>query len=56
MIGTVPRGGKFGPITVVTGLTGSDAPSNVAQVIFDFCTYQGTCLPASQVSDPILPK
>jgi uncharacterized repeat protein (TIGR01451 family) len=54
-VGGVPRGESLGPFTIVTGLTGTDVPPNVAQVVFNFCTFSGTCLPASQVSDPVVP-
>ena len=55
MVGGVPRGGSTGPFTIVTGLAGTATPPNVAQAVFNFCTYSGTCLPASQVSDMVVP-
>ncbi len=55
MVGGIPRGETLGPFTIVTGLTSTDVPPNVAQVIFNFCTFSGTCLPASQVSDVVVP-
>lgn len=54
-VGGVPRGGTVGPFIIVTGLTGTTVPPNVAQVVFNFCTYSGTCLPASQVSAMVVP-
>ncbi len=55
LAGGVPRGGTQGPFIIVAGLTGTDVPANVAQMIFDFCTWDNHCYPASQVSDQVVP-
>jgi uncharacterized repeat protein (TIGR01451 family) len=55
LTGGIPRGGMQGPFTIVAGLTGTDVPANVAQMIFDFCTWNNHCNPASQVSDQVVP-
>lgn len=54
-VGSVARATSSAPFTIVTGLTGSTVPPNLAQVLFTFCTFDGTCLPASQVSDMVVP-
>jgi uncharacterized repeat protein (TIGR01451 family) len=56
MANGVPRGGTEGPFIIVAGLAGTEVPANVAQVVFNFCTWNNTCLPASAVSSPVLPK
>ncbi len=53
--GDIPPGGASGPFTLVTGVSGATVPANVAQVLFTFCTWDGTCYPASVVSSPTAP-
>lgn len=55
MNGGVEVGGTLGPFIVVTALTGATVPPNTAQVLFDYVDAGGDVVPASAVSDAVVP-
>lgn len=56
LVDSIPPGGSASPFIIVTGLTGNTAPANVSQVVFNYTNSDGDVVPASQVSDPVVPK
>lgn len=54
--GPVPVGETLGPFIIVTGMTGKTVPANVSQIVFSYAGSDGDSVPASQVSDPVVPK
>ncbi|MDE3088982.1 MAG: cupredoxin domain-containing protein [Chloroflexota bacterium] len=53
----IPTGGSLGPFIIVTRIQDprNPIPANVAQLLFDFTTYDGTNNSTSAVSDPVAP-
>jgi uncharacterized repeat protein (TIGR01451 family) len=54
--GDVPDGKTAGPFFLVAGVSGTNVPPNIAQVLFHFRTWNGNEYAASAVSDAIVPK